>query len=438
MMMAALCCMMLSFAACTRNNDDNNDAITINTAALYEELGIKSEMSQALSDGTCTITDTVLIYNQSGQLVMKLGAESNTLQPLTFTTEGLSDGTYTVVLWQTGNPGEAAWVLSDEEQLSTANLIAPETPMDFALSAGYASATITVKKGVGGATLTPKAIGSVIEMWDDNLATSSNFLALTLYDGQPQHCIGIHLNPTLGVDDRCINELQNGTRSPMCRIEKEAPSGKFFTLTHGENMELSLWGRKSNKEDSLCVIQHKDLSAGEHLVCYFDISRRTWQPPFLGTPDAFIPWKADRDAGYIVTSPYLHWGCNIADVQQHINAKNWWTDGNEDFEYWEEDFQSWHKWYFVAPYLTEQYLFETQDGQNLRYVLCYCWDNLAPSANRNKMLQRLGFQDTGETVELSGSNYKRFLSADGGTEALTRFFDGGYWEILFRPVNNRK
>ena len=64
--------------------------------------------------------------------------------------------------------------------------------------------------------------------------------------------------------------------------------------------------------------------------------------------------------------PLLQWGCSIADVEQHMQQKEWWTDGNDKLEYWEDPYQCWHRWYFVDKaelVLTEQYLFETKDGQ---------------------------------------------------------------------------
>ena len=441
MMMAVLCCMMMSFAACKKENPDELDTITVNTAAIYEELGIEDEMSQALVDSVCTITDTLLIYDQSGQLVMKLGATSNELQPLTLNAEGLADGTYTLVLWQAGNLGEATWLLSDEENLSTVKLTAPATPMDFSLAAGCVSTTVMVKKGIVGANLTPKAIGSVIDMQIDELSPTSSFSTFSLYDVQSQHYIGIYLNPALGVDDRWITEPLNETRNSVCTVEKETPNGKFFTLSHGEDMEFQLWGIRNQHEDSLSMMNHKTFGAGENLVCYLNTSRYYWQPPFLGSTEAFYAWKADRDAGHIVTEPYLNWGASIAEVQQHMNAKNWWTDGNLEIDFWEEPYHSWHKWYFVAPYLTEQYLYETQDGQNLSFVLCYCWCPSIPAETRDELLLRLGFQNTGETVEFDGYTYDHFLSADGVTEALTQFIpEPGYhncWETIFRPLNNQ-
>ena len=80
--------------------------------------------------------------------------------------------------------------------------------------------------------------------------------------------------------------------------------------------------------------------------------------------------------------PLLQWGCSIADVEQHMQQKEWWADGNDKLEYWEDPYQCWHKWYFVDKaelILTEQYLFETKDGQNLRYVVSMCWNDTVPA-----------------------------------------------------------
>ena len=82
-------------------------------------------------------------------------------------------------------------------------------------------------------------------------------------------------------------------------------------------------------------------------------------------------------------NPLLQWGCSIADVERHIQGMDWWQDGNDKLEYWEDPFQSWHKWYWVDAEnsVTEQYLFETEDGKNLRYVYCACWNNTVSAEN---------------------------------------------------------
>ena len=73
--------------------------------------------------------------------------------------------------------------------------------------------------------------------------------------------------------------------------------------------------------------------------------------------------------------PLLEWGCSLADVEAHIKAKPWYKDGNDSLDYW-DFYEGWHKWYWVSEEyrLTEQYLFETQNGQNMFGAMCFCWN----------------------------------------------------------------
>ena len=137
--------------------------------------------------------------------------------------------------------------------------------------------------------------------------------------------------------------------------------------------------------------------------------------------------------------PLLQWGCSIADVQQHMQKKEWWQDGNAQLEYWEDPFQSWYKWYWVDAenQVTEQYLFETEDGQNLRYVICICWNNNVSVAKFIVTLYRQGFHITGENVEFDGESFVRFLSADGETEALYNTDADGYSQAIYRPFKSQ-
>lgn len=133
-----------------------------------------------------------------------------------------------------------------------------------------------------------------------------------------------------------------------------------------------------------------------------------------------------------VPDPLLNWGCSIAEVEQHVHAKKWWKDGNAKLEFWEFPFHSWHKWYYVSETFTEQYLFETQDGQNLRYVYIACADNTVSGNPFVDLLQRQGFQDTGKTVQFYGETHEQYFSADGKTEALLGVDDDGWW-VIYKP-----
>ncbi len=146
--------------------------------------------------------------------------------------------------------------------------------------------------------------------------------------------------------------------------------------------------------------------------------------------------KPEPEAEILAFEPLLEWGCNIADVEQHIQSKEWWQNGNDSLEYWGDPFESWHKWYYVdsANMLTEQYLFETEDGQNLRYAISICWNNTVPAEKFKNTLVHQGFHATRVMVEFNDETFERYLSADGQTEALYNTDENGYSQALYRPV----
>ena len=426
-----------TMVACSKDDDTSNqDAIVVNTAALYDEMGIRGEMSQALAGGDYVLTDTLLVYDASGSLVRKLGAESHNLEPLTFAAEGLADGSYTLVLWQTARSasGERVWRLGGEERLSTAVLNETRALLDYAFAAGYATTTVATKGGKLVPTLTPMAIGSIIDLRVDHFDAMPEATALSLWGTNIYYRTGIRLAPALDEDRRWYTDPDSALSGHVAQLPAGQTSGKFFTLYHGEGCPFELWMDQGEADDYVTHIGHASLRVGEQAVCYFDLGRSSWQPPFMGTPVDFAAWKTDRDAGIPVTNPLLQWGCSIDDVYDHVFSKMWYEAGNYKLEYWEDPYQSWHQWYKVSPRaLTEQYLFETEDGQNLRYVECYCWDNNAPAELRDNLLQHQGFHNTGNTIQSNGNTFEQFLSADGGTEAWATFFDDGYWHILYRP-----
>ena len=147
----------------------------------------------------------------------------------------------------------------------------------------------------------------------------------------------------------------------------------------------------------------------------------------------------EPETEFLAFDPLLQWGCNIADVERHMQDKKWWQDGNEGLEYWEDPYQCWHKWYWVDPVnmLTEQYLFETEDGQNLRYVICICWNDTVSPDRFVSTLYHQGFHFTGEMVEFDGDTFERYLSADGEMEALYNTDEEGYSQALYRPVESQ-
>lgn len=436
---AALCCMMTAFTACT--NDDNpvvpssGDAlITVNTSALYDELNIAELMPQWLNSGKITIIDSVLIYDEAGDLMMKLGAEASALQPQTFEAGNLSNGIYTLVAWQTARQdnGKVPWLLSGEEKLSTVSLSATYSGIPYPFALGYASTTVTVEGGNLETTVSPKSLGSIIELRVDNFTEDKGYSEVYLSGGNSQYVVGCRLDPSLTGENRWIMESKPSWNELVGRLKVGTGSEKFFTLSHGNKVWFDLYGVKDKFHDWLLDGGY-NLGTGENVIYYFDMSRLRYQPTFFGTYEDFAVWKADRDNGLLVVDPYLNWGGSFADVDAYVTAKQWWLDGNNSFELWEG--LGWHRWYYVANLLTEQYLFETEDGQNLRVVLSICHDSTVPIDLANQSLLKQGYEYKGKFVYPGNEPCDIFFSADGQTEVQTILWPDGRWEIFYQPTD---
>ena len=438
---ATLCCMITAFTACTI--DDNpvvptsgQAMITVNTAALYNELNITDLMPQTLNDGRNTIVDTVLIYNQAGNLLKKLGAETKTLQPLTIEAGDLPNGTYTLLAWQTtrDKDGKIAWFLSDEEQLSTVNLYTIYDVFLYTRALGAASATITIEGGNTEINLSPKPLGSIIELRVDNLTEDKGYTGVTLIGPNSQYVIGCRLDPSLSEEDRWIMEREHDWFETVGKFNAGTDSQKFFTLTHGNKVWFDLYGVKEDGSSEWLLDGGYHLGTGENAIFYFDMNCLRYQPTFFGTYEDFAVWKADRDAGILVVDPCLDWGCSIDDVVQHILTKQWWNFGNDKLELWEG--LGWHNWYFIAYLLTEHYLFETEDGQNLKLALSICHDPTVPLDVANNSLLKQGYIYSGKIAFPGQEPYDIFFSPDGQTEIQTMLYNDGRWQISYQPTDS--
>ena len=132
--------------------------------------------------------------------------------------------------------------------------------------------------------------------------------------------------------------------------------------------------------------------------------------------------------------PYLVWGADYADVLQHIEAKKWWENGNDSLEYW-ESINCWHRWFWVDSTLTEQYLFETQDGKNLLGVQCYCYSNTIPSTTAQTYLENQGYIFFSKRHSDRGEVYI-YMSADKLTRAIIYPNLNDTWYIEYAPMPN--
>ena len=427
----------LAFHACSI--DDNpappstgQAVITVNTAAMFEEVGLAELIESNLPKNLC-LADTVLIYDQNGQLVSKLGTVTKSFESLTFEFDDLPNGTYTLVGWQTsyidkGTTADKHFALANEEELSTVKVVQLEPIHNVATTNGLASATVTVNGNSFEATVTPKLVGSILNLKSEKSPQEYGFDEISLYR-MDLVTTGIWLDPARSEDDRWITEPIVDDPYPFAYLYQNETEFMHYTFEHGDDLPLSVvtWKPVGDTYEANEIVKegHHKLLNGSNVVYYFDVDRASYQPPFCGPEDQLPAWKADRDAGILVNDPYLKWGGNLAEVEAHKQTKQFWSVGNDQLEFWENN--GWHYWYYVASGFTEQYLFETKDGQDLTCVMCICHDATLPIDVFTKSLQLQGYTYLGKLHYPDTEDYDDlFLSADGKTEAMVYLnFNGG-------------
>ena len=432
----------LVFNACSTNDNPSTPStpsgravITLNTVAMYEEVDMAEIIERNLPTAI-SISDTLLIYDQNGHLVTKLGTVTKSLEPLTLAVDDLPNGTYTLVAWQNGyfdngTRVEKKFVLADEEELSTVKVLQLDMVHLCADAVGLGSATVTVNGNSIETTITPKLVGSIFNLKSEKAPQEYGFVEIDLYR-LDQATIGILLDPARSEDDRWILQDQYTYAYPFAYLGQDDTAYLHYTLEHGDDMVLSLvtWTPVGDDYEPNEIVKqgrHK-LQDGSNVVYYFDIDRISYQPPFFGPKDQLPAWKADRDAGILVNDPYLKWGGNLAEVEAHKKAKQFWSEGNKQPESWGE--YGWHYWYNIASSFTEQYLFETADGQNLNDVLCMYHDANLPIDVFTKSLQLQGYTYLGKLhYPDTEAYYDIFLSADEKTEVLLYANIDGGWVI---------
>lgn len=296
----------LTSTACvmTSCGDDEPDApvitngITVDITALYKEFRITGNITTGLKQGAVTIIDSVLVYDQAGNLVTEYGSELNTLQPVTYDTKDLEDGTYKIIVWQTGKRDSTCWSIYDKEQLRTVKITTKYGNKGYPYVLGYAYATATVTDGKLNITLVPKAVCSLISLKIDNFteafAEEKGYDQVRLYGREGKFCNGLYLDPTRS--DRWINK---GINSIECigTISAGKNSNGFLTLTQGNDLTLDLYTYNSStktKGTVLATCENVRIATGEITVFYFDLSRIGSQPPFYGTLEDFDNWKAEH------------------------------------------------------------------------------------------------------------------------------------------------
>lgn len=440
-------CLPMCNASCTNNNDNptiptNGRAIvSVNTATLYDKLGITDFMIERLAQGGIAVTDSVLVYDQQGLLVARLGSESTSLQNVNISLSDLPYGTYTIVVWQTASSGEDPfWLLKDADQIATVHIVQLyPSPINCNQAIGLYTTSVTIGSGTGTVNAEMEPMGSVVDIRIDSFTPDCDYeYARVVVGGEDPAVDGFYLNPAHSVEDRWLfSDNRMESDRPIGEVFLSSPNNKVFTLSHGENKTFELYGiNKTTNELEKLIDAMFTLEPVTVATFYFDLSKAGYQPPYFGWTADFAAWKAQRDAGVLVTDPCLQWGANLQTVHNHVASHHlWWKTLNEELA--PEEGHGWVRWYNIARDFYEVYNFETESGNNLTCAICVCIDSTVPVSLANASLVLQGYEYAGQIIYPDQPDviYDIFFSADGSVEVQVNTYDDGGWQIFYQPTD---
>lgn len=448
----ALCFFIAAFAFtnCDKDNDEpsfqaGSAEFIIDNADFYNGLGIAELIDSSLADDLIVLTDTVLIYDTSGNLVRKAGDEVNNLHSVTVKIDSLPEGNYTVLTWlsayyKANNYKQKVWCLSGEEKLSTVNITTIYSGISYKYSLGMASATVAINGKAVRTTVTPRTAGSIIDIKIDGFTDEIEDDTLYLFC-DTERTLGLYLDPVLADSERWIitDETEDGHADVIAFLTRGESLRTYFTLNHGDDITLSLHGveGKDNEQKRVYTIcNHVELHPADKKIFYMDFDRRSYIPPFYGTTDSLSRWIEPLNDGLLVNDPYLKWGCNLDEVDQYMRGLQFSYRDYSDSPVQSSFDGLWCFDYLIASRFNEIYEFETEDGQCLRYVYCSCGgDNKLTIDMVNASLIKQGYIYSGVYNHPPYALADVFFSADGENEVQTYYFDDGRIAIYYQPTD---
>lgn len=308
---------LLLLTVCQKEPANTESVFTINTEAMYKELSILDDVLIQLNFGSGVIIDSLIFYGESGDLVLRTGAQSSSIKPLSISLQDFDNGQYTIVAFQyfQSKDSDPVWFTKDINKLSNLSIQHVDTIIDGILALGVTTETITVQNGICETTVTPKAAGSIIDFQQDGYTYFIPLPPVWLYC--EKSCLGLY--PGRNDESRWISFSSLPERIGC--LEEGQPHHKFFTLINGEEITISL---RRLYDDLTIWTYYEDsinLSPGSKWVYYYNFEPNTFYYGYLGSPEGADTFKKSQTGGDCALYPCMHWGASINEVEKYVSER---------------------------------------------------------------------------------------------------------------------
>ena len=325
--LVAFACFAVFMCSVTSCSIDDNPvspigsaSITLNTQALYEEIGYYEGAVSNLASGYFFIESTLLVYDEAGQLVGKYVENANDLQPISFNMSNLPNGYYTVVAVEHGRQQNCSfWELADEENLFTVQIRRSDEHTYWPFSLGVASQQITVRSGEVVADLTPKAAGCLFEVKINRTPSFNNHLKVW-GDKMPT---GLYLNPQLDEGEQLAYN-ENDTWGTICLIDPSVTKTAYFTIGRGQqDIQVYKYDTTERKWSLLWWGQNANLVKEPHAMFCYDSYPQLMYKAFIGSREQYPAWAEAHNTKGLKLEPIMDYGKNVEDLDQIVTNSFW-------------------------------------------------------------------------------------------------------------------
>ena len=279
---AAAALLGLSLVSTSCSEEDNpaesegyKVTVTVNTADMYEQLGIADELTALLADEPeedFGVGVSLFLYDTSGKLVDSEDGEGirHDLQPTKVEMDELENGTYSLLVVQNVTyQGEEGLFLDveKEEQFGTIemwNRFMSEVPATYAF--GYKLVPLTIKDGDAEVTVTPDPAGSVVEFSLEGL-DKTDYGDIFLITEDVPACIAPDDKPEeldLVRQYRTFFGKQKGivAHFDLTREHDNALKRKFFIMNMAGKIQFQIIGMNADVDDDVIAEGELDVKLG--------------------------------------------------------------------------------------------------------------------------------------------------------------------------------
>ena len=320
-------------------------SISVSTTSAYEKYGLTDYQNYLGSNSNVYIGVTSLLYDSNGMLVDSVSSYSRTFNTLTQTIDGVKNGQYTLITFETfvdGSKGFKSnnWRLADVNKLETVQIHNEEYDVvDWQYSIGVSTSTVSVSSNTQTsvqANSSPKAIGVLLDFGYENFNTSGYiWLGFELKNVAS----GYYLNPALSSNERYkYDDGYNAEHTWSSRGSfynssglPDSDSKKFYMLESG-NIQYCIGATDRRNESggfSFMALpsdnSYFNFVDGEYYKGYayykgFGDDIET----YIGSSGDFSAWRTNM-LNDIVATPilgdfYMKWGTSVDDVKANMKS----------------------------------------------------------------------------------------------------------------------